>query len=101
MTRCWSVDVEAITCSNPPAAHPRRKEWAEQHGLPDFVSPKYDAALEAVCGRLGVHTGFKHRWVGGWALLDFAFPRSPSPSCVAVCDGWFGDRPLPCLLSSI
>ncbi|PSC68186.1 Long-chain-alcohol oxidase FAO1 isoform A [Micractinium conductrix] len=37
-----------------------RREWAEQHGLPAFASPEYDAALEAVCSRLTVHTGYKH-----------------------------------------
>ena len=68
----------AALLSHPTARHswpaPRcarcRREWAEQHGLPAFASPEYDAALEAVCSRLTVHTGYKHRWVcgcvGGW-----------------------------------
>ncbi|EFN52938.1 hypothetical protein CHLNCDRAFT_137296 [Chlorella variabilis] len=34
-----------------------RREWAERHGLPDFASPKYDEAQDAVCRRLGVRTG--------------------------------------------
>ena len=38
-----------------------RREWAEEQGLPDFASPQYDDALDAVCSRLSVHTGFKHR----------------------------------------
>lgn len=40
-------------------AHVRR-EWAQALGLPDFEGPKYDAALDLVCERLSVHTGFKH-----------------------------------------
>lgn len=34
-----------------------RKEWAEQHGLAAFASAQYDAALDAVCARLGVKAG--------------------------------------------
>lgn len=34
-----------------------RQEWAEQHGLPDIASDKFDRALDAVCTRLGVTTG--------------------------------------------
>ena len=34
-----------------------RKEWAEQHGLPDITSEKFDRALDTVCTRLGVTTG--------------------------------------------
>lgn len=37
-----------------------RREWAEEHGLPAFASERYDEALDAVCSRLSVHTGFKH-----------------------------------------
>ncbi|PRW45373.1 Long-chain-alcohol oxidase FAO1 [Chlorella sorokiniana] len=37
-----------------------RREWEEQHGLPQFASPEYDAALDAVCSRVGVRLGFKH-----------------------------------------
>ncbi|KAL4422311.1 hypothetical protein ABPG75_008508 [Micractinium tetrahymenae] len=37
-----------------------RREWAEQHGLPAFASKQYDQALDAVCSRLGVRTGFAH-----------------------------------------
>ncbi|KAL4425046.1 hypothetical protein ABPG77_001824 [Micractinium sp. CCAP 211/92] len=40
-------------------AHVRR-EWAEEHGLPAFAGKKYDRALDAVCARLGVRTGFSH-----------------------------------------
>lgn len=32
-----------------------RKEWADVHKVPFFASPRYDAALDAVCQRLGVH----------------------------------------------
>ena len=38
-----------------------RREWAEQHGLPQFASAEYDAALDAVCSRSVVRLGFKHR----------------------------------------
>lgn len=34
-----------------------RREWASQHGLPAFTSEAYTAALDAVCARLGVHSG--------------------------------------------
>ena len=34
-----------------------RAEWANEHGLPLFTGPAYDAALDAVCARLGVTTG--------------------------------------------
>jgi long-chain-alcohol oxidase len=34
-----------------------RAEWAAQHGLPVIQSARYDAALDAVCARLGVKTG--------------------------------------------
>ena len=34
-----------------------RQEWAEQHGLPDIASDKFDRTLDAVCTRLGVTTG--------------------------------------------
>ncbi|GAB4819154.1 hypothetical protein N2152v2_006200 [Parachlorella kessleri] len=37
-----------------------RREWAEQHGLPDFASDRYDQALDAVCSRLTVHAGHSH-----------------------------------------
>ena len=34
-----------------------RREWAEKHGLPSFVGKQFDAALDAVCTRMGVTTG--------------------------------------------
>ena len=34
-----------------------RKEWAEKNGLPNFVSPRYEQAMDAVCKRLAVKTG--------------------------------------------
>lgn len=34
-----------------------RREWANEHGLPAFTSAAYDAALDAVCDRIGVNTG--------------------------------------------
>jgi long-chain-alcohol oxidase len=37
-----------------------RKEWAERLGLTAFTGPEYDKALDAVCQRLSVHTGFRH-----------------------------------------
>jgi len=37
-----------------------RKEWAEGHGLPAFVSEEFDSAVQTVCQRIGVKTGFVH-----------------------------------------
>lgn len=37
-------------------AHVRR-EWAGEHGLEAFNSPRYDRALDAVWQRIGVTTG--------------------------------------------
>lgn len=37
-----------------------RQEWAHEHGLRAFASKKYDEALDAVCTRLGVTTGWSH-----------------------------------------
>ena len=34
-----------------------REEWAKELGLPNFVSERYTAALDAVCQRIGVRTG--------------------------------------------
>jgi hypothetical protein len=34
-----------------------RREWAQQHGLPAFMSEQFDEALDAVCARVGVTTG--------------------------------------------
>ena len=34
-----------------------RHEWATRYGLADVASSRYDAALDAVCTRLGVGTG--------------------------------------------
>lgn len=42
-----------------------RREWADECGLPDFGGARYEEALDAVCSRLGVRTGFKHRCGGG------------------------------------
>jgi long-chain-alcohol oxidase len=42
--------------SFPTPAHVRR-EWATVHGLPDVDGPRFDRALAAVCGRVGVSTG--------------------------------------------
>ncbi|KAK9841741.1 hypothetical protein WJX81_000141 [Elliptochloris bilobata] len=39
-------------------AHVRR-EWARDYGLPAFESARFDAALDAVCKRIGVATGVK------------------------------------------
>lgn len=48
-----------------------RREWAEQHGLPDIASEKYDRALSAVCTRLGVTTGpaISPDWQAQWNYL--------------------------------
>jgi long-chain-alcohol oxidase len=37
-----------------------RKEWAQGYGLPAFESEEFDSAVEAVCRRIGVRTGFAH-----------------------------------------
>lgn len=37
-----------------------RQEWATDHGLPAITSERFTAALDAVCTRLGVHSGVKH-----------------------------------------
>jgi long-chain-alcohol oxidase len=37
-----------------------RKEWAEKHSLPAFLSDEFDQAVETVCKRIGVQTGFAH-----------------------------------------
>ncbi len=34
-----------------------RKEWAEINGLPNFMSLRYEQAMDAVCKRLGVKNG--------------------------------------------
>jgi long-chain-alcohol oxidase len=44
-------------CASFPTPAHVRKEWAEEHGLPDMVGPRFDRALAAVCGRVGVSTG--------------------------------------------
>ncbi|KAH7617681.1 hypothetical protein Ndes2526B_g07546 [Nannochloris sp. 'desiccata'] len=37
-----------------------RKEWAEGYGLPAFAGEHFDQAVETVCKRIGVNTGFAH-----------------------------------------
>lgn len=88
-----------------PNRNRRRREWAEQHGLPQFASQEYDAALEAVCSRSGVRLGFKHRWRGGQGLLlawagsagrrlrGLVCRRSPSHACALA--SWRRRRELP------
>jgi long-chain-alcohol oxidase len=44
-------------CASFPTPAHVRKEWAEEHGLPDIAGPRFDRALAAVCGRVGVSTG--------------------------------------------
>jgi long-chain-alcohol oxidase len=34
-----------------------REEWADEHGLPMFVSSEYGAAMDAVFERIGVTDG--------------------------------------------
>ena len=34
-----------------------RREWAEMNGLPNFMSLRYEQAMDAVCKRLGVKNG--------------------------------------------
>jgi hypothetical protein len=46
-----------------------RREWAERHGLPSFCTPDYDAAMDAVLTRLGVHSETKLNGNNG-ALYD-------------------------------
>lgn len=57
-----------------------RKEWAEKNGLPNFMSLRYEEAMNAVCKRLGVKTGtssiqgclhlYKRIIVGRQSLLE-------------------------------
>lgn len=44
-------------CASFPTPDHVRAEWAAEHGLPDIVGPRFDRALAAVCGRVGVSTG--------------------------------------------
>eukprot|EP00884_Botryococcus_braunii_P009550 jgi/Botrbrau1/18597/Bobra.0367s0039.1 len=46
-----------------------RKEWAEEHGLPDFNGPRFDRAMDAVSDRVGVTTGLKDHSGPNTALL--------------------------------
>lgn len=34
-----------------------RDEWEQEHGLTGLTSPEFQACVDEVCGRLGVHTG--------------------------------------------
>jgi len=56
-------------------AHVRR-EWAAEHGLTAFESPRYDRALDAVWQRCGVTTG---------ARLPATRTHSSAPACRARC----------------
>ena len=44
-------------CASFPTPAHVREEWATKHGLPDMAGPRFDRALAAVCGRVGVSTG--------------------------------------------
>ncbi|KFM25183.1 Long-chain-alcohol oxidase FAO1 [Auxenochlorella protothecoides] len=37
-----------------------RREWAAAHGLLCFTGATYESAMDAVCERLGVRTGYRH-----------------------------------------
>lgn len=123
-----TAGTQPCTCvasSQPPSAPPaptlRRREWAEQHGLLAFGGEAYDAALDAVCARLGVGTGVQHRWAG-WmctalrcAKTSHASERSNltacqlstpllpaaacAPPCTAACSCW-GRPPRTCLATA-
>nr|CAB3499396.1 unnamed protein product [Digitaria exilis] len=64
-----------------------RQEWAREHGLPVFVSPVYDQAMDAVCARLAVtdactEEGFQNKAVRrgceALGLRADAVPRNSS-----------------------
>ena len=42
-----------------------RQEWATDHGLPAITSERFTAALDAVCTRLGVHSGMADKRAEG------------------------------------
>lgn len=37
-----------------------KREWADCCGLPHFAGPRFEAALDAVCGRMGVTNDYRH-----------------------------------------
>ena len=39
-----------------------RREWAQKYDLPVFEGARFDAALDAVCKRIGVSTGVEQGW---------------------------------------
>ncbi|XP_051129247.1 long-chain-alcohol oxidase FAO4A-like isoform X2 [Andrographis paniculata] len=72
------------------------KEWHEKHGLELFGSKEYEEALDIVCDRMGVQTGFEHEGFNNMVLrkgcenLGYPvedIPRNASPD--HYC-GWCG-----------
>lgn len=71
-----------------------RKEWAESLGLEAFTGPEYDDALEAVCERVGVRTGFAH--AGSCSALALGLQKAgmhcgevPRNCVDSVCSGYW------------